>query len=127
VPWNWRTTAEYLDALDGTLAINAGFMVGHSAIRRVVMGAAATERAATEDEVAAMEDLLRRGLAAGALGFSSSTSSTHSDADGNLVPSCHADDEELVRLAAVCGEYPGTSLEFMPGAAPVAASTRPTS
>ena len=46
VPWDWRTTAEYLDRLDGTLAINTGFMVGHSALRRVVMGEAATERAA---------------------------------------------------------------------------------
>ena len=38
VPWDWTTFGEYLDKLEGTLAINAGFMVGHSAIRRVVMG-----------------------------------------------------------------------------------------
>ena len=38
VPWDWTTTAEYLDRLDGALAVNAGFMVGHWAIRRVVMG-----------------------------------------------------------------------------------------
>ena len=25
VPWNWRTTAEYLDAVDPLLAVNAGF------------------------------------------------------------------------------------------------------
>ena len=37
VPWDWSTTAEYLDRVDGTLAINTGFMVGHSAIRRLVM------------------------------------------------------------------------------------------
>ena len=40
VPWNWSTTAEYLDALDGKLMPNAGFSVGHSALRRVVMGEA---------------------------------------------------------------------------------------
>ena len=42
VPWDWTTTAEYLDRLDGVLAVNAGFLVGHSAIRRVVMGDDAT-------------------------------------------------------------------------------------
>ena len=39
VPWNWKTTAEYFDRIEGHLGINLGFMVGHSAIRRVVMGA----------------------------------------------------------------------------------------
>src|SRR5579862_654506 len=42
VPWDWTTTAEYLDRLEGRLSINAGFMVGHSAMRRVVMGARGT-------------------------------------------------------------------------------------
>src|SRR5438270_5673021 len=36
-PWDWRTTAEYLDRLDGTLVPNTGFMVGHSALRATVM------------------------------------------------------------------------------------------
>ena len=74
VPWDWRTTAEYLDRLDGTLMPNAGFMVGHSAIRRVVMGDAATSRHATGDELQRMMALLRDGLAAGAMGFTSTWS-----------------------------------------------------
>src|SRR3954452_8454222 len=49
VPWDWSTTAESLARLDGTLAINTGFMVGHSAMRRLVMGEAANEREATPD------------------------------------------------------------------------------
>ena len=36
VPWNWRTFGEYLDAIDGSLMPNAGFLVGHSALRRTV-------------------------------------------------------------------------------------------
>ena len=115
VPWDWTSTAEYLDRLDGTLALNAGFMVGHSALRRVVMGDGATERAATPDELDRMVALLRAGLAAGAIGFSSTWSTTHNDADGRPVPSRHATAGELVALAAVCGEFEGTSLEFLPG------------
>ncbi len=42
VPWNWKSTAEYFDEIEGRLGINAGFMVGHSAIRRVVMGEEST-------------------------------------------------------------------------------------
>ena len=37
VPWDWTSTEQYLDRLDGTLMPNAGFLVGHSALRRVVM------------------------------------------------------------------------------------------
>jgi N-acyl-D-aspartate/D-glutamate deacylase len=119
VPWDWSSTAEYLDRVDGPLAVNAGFMVGHSALRRVVMGQAGSERAATEDEVAAMCAMLRDGLAAGAIGFSTSRSRTHNDADGAPVPSRVADPAELLALAAVCREFAGTSLEYIPDAAPV--------
>ncbi|WP_239332313.1 amidohydrolase family protein [Frankia sp. CiP3] len=114
VPWDWRSTAEFLDRLDGTLAVNAGFMVGHSAIRRVAMGPAATERPATDDELETMKRLLRAGIAAGGLGFSSTWSQSHSDADGRPVPSRAAPAEELFALAAVAGEFEGTSLEFLP-------------
>ncbi len=76
VPWDWRTTADYLDRLDGTLVPNAGFLVGHSAIRRVVMKDAATERAATAEELEQMKALLHEGLAAGGMGFSSTWSAS---------------------------------------------------
>ncbi|MFI5046734.1 MAG: amidohydrolase family protein [Acidimicrobiia bacterium] len=115
VPWDWTSTADYLDRLDGTLALNAGFMVGHSALRRVVMANEATEREATHDEVEQMRELLRAGIRAGALGFSSSWSIVHNDATGGPVPSRCATADELVALAAVCGELPGTSLEFVAG------------
>ena len=115
VPWDWTSTGEFLDRLDGALAINAGFMVGHSAVRRVAMGEAATERAATPDEIEQMRALVRAGIRAGALGFSSSWSIAHNDANGGPVPSRHATADEVVALAAVCGELPGTSLEFVAG------------
>src|SRR4029077_16383545 len=80
VPWDWRTTGEYLGRLDGRLSVNAGFMVGHSALRRVVMGPACTERVATDEEIEAMRGLLAEGLRAGGIGFSSSRAAAHNDA-----------------------------------------------
>ena len=118
VPWNWRSTAEYFDQIDGNLGINAGFMSGHSAIRRVVMGEEAVGRAATDDELDGMRRLLRDAYEAGALGFSSSWSRTHNDADGNMVPSRYATRDEVLELCRVTGEFPGTSLEFIPSVGP---------
>jgi N-acyl-D-aspartate/D-glutamate deacylase len=115
VPWDWTSTAEYLTRLEGGLAVNAGFMVGHSAVRRVVMGEAARERVATSNELLAMQDLLAEGLAAGGMGFSSSHGPVHTDGDGQPVPSRHADDAELIALSGVCARVPGTSVEFIPG------------
>src|SRR2546423_10795854 len=77
VPWNWTSTAEYLDAVEGSIAVNAGFMVGHSALRRVVMGDDATQREATEDEVAAMGRLLEEGIVTSRRRVSSSCALNH--------------------------------------------------
>ncbi len=115
VPWDWKSTAEFLDAVDPLLAINAGYKVGHSALRRVVMSDDAVQREATEAEVAAMAELLRAGLAAGAMGFSSTWSTTHNDAEGRPVPSRHAARSELIQLCSVLVDFPGTGLEFLPG------------
>ena len=114
VPWNWQTTEEFLGLLEGRLAVNAGFMVGHSAIRCVVMGDDANVRKSTPEELGKMCELLRAGLRAGGLGFSSTWSQNHSDGDGKPVPSRSADTAELVALAGTCREFPGTSLEFLP-------------
>ena len=114
VPWGWQSTEEYLDAVGKSLAINAGFKVGHSALRRVVMGDDAVRRASTEAEQAAMSELLRAGLSAGAMGFSSSWSRTHNDPMGNMVPSRYAERDELVALCSVLADFDGVSLEFIP-------------
>jgi len=119
VPWNWKTTGDYLDAMEGRLGINAGFMVGHSTLRRVVMGADAVKREAGPDELAVMTRLLRDGLEAGGLGFSSSWARTH-NADGYMVPSRYANRQELVELCRATGAHPGTSIEFIPSIGPFA-------
>jgi N-acyl-D-aspartate/D-glutamate deacylase len=115
VPWNWSSFGEYLDQLEGKLSVNAGFMVGHSAIRRCVMGERAVGEEATEVELAQMVELLRTSLAEGGMGFSSTISSTHNDYDGNPVPSRHATREEILTLARQVREFEGTTVEFLPG------------
>jgi N-acyl-D-aspartate/D-glutamate deacylase len=114
LPWDWTSTAEYFDRLDGTLMPNAGFLVGHSALRRVVMHDDATRRESTPEELAEMQRLLRAGLAAGGMGFSSTWSTSHNDHTGTPVPSRHASRHELVELCRVVSEFPGTTLEFIP-------------
>ncbi|MFA5884162.1 MAG: amidohydrolase family protein [Acidimicrobiia bacterium] len=119
VPWNWTSTASYFDRIDaGGVGINLGFMIGHSAIRRVVMGADATKRESTPEELERMKALLRAGLDAGGLGFSTSYARTHNDADGNMVPSRNAATSELIELARVAGEFEGTGLEIIPQVGP---------
>jgi N-acyl-D-aspartate/D-glutamate deacylase len=114
VPYDWRSFGEYLDRLDGTLAVNAGFLVGHRAIRRVVMGDDAVGHEARPEQVDAMSRLLGESIAAGGLGFSSSQATTHNDGDGDPVPSRAATPDELVALAREAGRHEGTTLEFIP-------------
>ena len=112
VPWSWDAFGEYLDALEGRTAVNAGFLVGHSALRRYVLGED-FGRDTTEVERARMLDLLDRSLAAGGLGLSTSRSSTHTDGDGQPVPSRWASEEELFALCQVVGRHDGMSLALI--------------
>ena len=111
VPWSWETFAEYLDALDGNVGVNAGFLVGHCAIRRYVMGEEAVGREANDDEVAAMVRELHTAIEAGGLGFSTTLSKTHSDGDGQPVASRWASTDEVLALCAAVKDHEGTTLE----------------
>ena len=101
--WTWETFAGYRTAIEAGLSINVAPLVGHSVIRLWVMGAEAQERAATPDEIAAMQVILRECLDAGAVGLS--TSFVDVDENGRPVPSRFAQFEELDALCAVLGEY----------------------
>ncbi|MER7761799.1 D-aminoacylase [Streptomyces sp. NPDC097619] len=111
VDWSWHTFGEYLDALDGRIAVNAGFMVGHCALRRHVMGADAVGGQPTPAQLDAMVGLLHAAMEAGAWGLSTTQSATHSDGDGAPVASRHARPEELLALSRAVGEHEGTQLE----------------
>jgi N-acyl-D-aspartate/D-glutamate deacylase len=109
--WSWEDFAGYRRALEQKLSINVAPLVGHSVIRLWVMGAAANQRAAKPDEIAAMQALLRECLEAGAVGLS--TSFVDMDEHGRPVPSRFAQFEELDALSAVLGEY-GRMLQCVP-------------
>ena len=113
LPWDWTSYEDWLGRFDGNIAVNAGFLVGHCALRRTAMGAEAIERDATDDELAEMQRLLADALRAGGLGFSSTQSNTHNDADGRPVPSRVASAAELIALAGAVRDHPGTTLEFI--------------
>ncbi|HIE86434.1 MAG TPA: amidohydrolase [Gammaproteobacteria bacterium] len=97
VPFTWNSFPEYLDHIRPKLGINVGALIGHSAIRLFVMGAASQERAATPEEIEAMCALVEESMAAGALGISSSY--VDMDENGKPVPSQYADIHEKVALA----------------------------
>jgi N-acyl-D-aspartate/D-glutamate deacylase len=113
VPWSWRSFADYLAALEGRVALNVGFLVGHCALRRNVMGANAVGNKANGEQLDAMVHLLHDAITAGGLGFSTTLSFTHSDGDGQPVSSRWADDDEILALCRAVADHEGTTLEYV--------------
>ncbi len=118
--WPFESFPEYLDVIEtrGT-AVNVGAMVGHTAVRLDVMGLDSTERPARPDEVEAMEAIVGEAIAAGALGFSSSTSRLHVGFAGKPVPSRLADmASETIPLAEAVGRNGGGVVQLTNGIEP---------
>ncbi|HKU95255.1 MAG TPA: amidohydrolase family protein [Vineibacter sp.] len=105
VDWRWESFPQYLDAIESfPKAINYGAYIGHSAIRMYVMGRRAMTEKATDDDIERMRALVREALAAGAIGFSTSRSPTHTAPGDVPVASRVADWREVERIAAVLAE-----------------------
>ena len=85
-------------------AINVAAYVGHSSVRTYVMGADAARRAASADEIAQMQALVRDAMRHGAVGFASSTSPAHNGEGGLPMPSRLADDAEMAALVSAMAE-----------------------
>jgi N-acyl-D-amino-acid deacylase len=104
IDWTWETFPEYLATVDRLpKALNYGAYIGHSALRMYVMGKRALDQTATEDDLRRMEAAVEEAIRAGAMGFSSSRSTTHVTPDNTPVPSRIADWTEVDRLVGVMG------------------------
>jgi N-acyl-D-amino-acid deacylase len=117
IDWKWTSTHEYLNVLGGRLGINAAALVGHIAVRHYVMGEDAVERQATVDEIAKMKNLVRQGMKAGAVGFSTNQNPRHIREDKKPVASRLASDEELGSLLDVLGEMNSGVVQLSGGGA----------
>jgi N-acyl-D-aspartate/D-glutamate deacylase len=100
-PFGWETFPEYLAWLQRSpLGLNVLTQVGHSAVRRYVMGEEALERAATDDEIASIVRIVEEALGAGAAGLSSSQAPHQVGEFGEHIPSFFAAGNENEALAA---------------------------
>lgn len=103
--WQFETFPQYLDFLQNRgVGPNVASYIGHSTVRTWVMGEDASRRKATAEEVEAMRRIVREGLEAGAVGFSSTTSFQHNGENGVPMPSRLADDSEFHALVSTLGE-----------------------
>jgi len=104
IDMKWESISEYMEMLDKGLGVNTGTLIGHTPVRHYVMGEDCQKRAATEAEIKAMQDVVRDGMTAGALGLSLSRQKGHFDPQGVPIPALWADDKEIYALGDVLRE-----------------------
>lgn len=105
IDWRWETFPEYLAAVESfPKAINYAAYIGHSALRMYAMGDRALDEEASEDDLKRMADLVQEALRAGAMGLSSSRSTTHIRPDGGPVASRIGNWAEIAHLVHAMAE-----------------------
>jgi N-acyl-D-amino-acid deacylase len=100
IDWKWERFPEYLDALEVMpRTIDVGVHVPHAPVRAYVLGERCnTDYAPNAAEIAEMAALVREGVAAGALGFSTSRTLLHKDLKGVHMPGTFAGSDEMLAL-----------------------------
>ena len=100
IDWKWESFPEYLDALEAKpRAIDIGTHVPHAPVRAYVLGDRCnTDYQPNAGEIAQMAALVREGVEAGALGFSTSRTLLHKDLKGIHMPGTFAGSDEMLAL-----------------------------
>jgi N-acyl-D-aspartate/D-glutamate deacylase len=114
----WESIAQYMNRLEGRLGVNVGNFIGHTPVRYYVMGDDAQKRTATDEEIKQMQDVVRDGMKAGALGFSVSRNRGHYDPQGVHIPALWADEKEIFAIADVLRELGTGTIQCGGGRAP---------
>ncbi len=119
IDWQWETFPQYLDALEQRpLILDVGTQVPHGAVRAYVMGdRGARNQPATAEDIEQMAAIVREGINAGALGFSTSRTVMHTAVDGEPVPGTFAAEDELFGIGRVLGELGTGVFELAPAGA----------
>lgn len=106
IKWDWETFPQYLEALERSpLAVDVGTHVPHGPVRTYVMGErGARNEAATAQDISEMAAIVKQGIQAGALGFSTSRTMGHKALDGEPVPGTFAAEDELFGIGRTLGE-----------------------
>jgi N-acyl-D-aspartate/D-glutamate deacylase len=114
--WDWETFPEYLDALGRRRwTVDVGTQIAHGAVRSYVMGErGARNEPATPEDIAAMKQVVKEAITAGALGFSTSRTIAHRAIDGEPVPGTFAAEDELFGIGAALGELGTGIFELAP-------------
>ena len=104
--WGWESFPEYLDFLDELpKAIDIGTQVPHGAVRAYVMGdRGARNEDANPEDIQEMAAIVKEGIEAGALGFSTSRTLAHRAIDGEPVPGTFAAEDELFGIGGALKE-----------------------
>ncbi len=106
ITWEWESYPEYLDAMEKLpRAIDVGSQVPHCAVRCYVMGERGVHNEkATEDDIRQMAEIVRQGIDAGAVGFTTSRTKLHVTRLGEVMPGTYADEDELLGIGRTLGE-----------------------
>jgi hypothetical protein len=115
LPWSWESFPDYLDFLSSRqFDTDIGAQLPHAALRVFVMGERGANREeASAEDIAAMKQLAKEAVMAGALGFSTSRTLNHRTSDGQPTPTLTASETELVGIAEGLKEANRGVLQFV--------------